>query len=190
MLDAIASLGAQLREGFAAAHTTAALPSAEGVRAVVVCGMGGSGVSGDVVRAAFGDRLPVPVVVVKGYVLPSFCDGDTLVFASSFSGSTEETLSAYAQAVARGCRVVAAASGGELVALAEADDVPFVQLPDTVGMPRAALGWLAAAPIGVLAAIGLLPEPDQEVESAAARLDGLADRVGPDRPAGSNEAKS
>ena len=190
MLDAIASLGAQLREGFAVARSTAALPSAEGVRAVVACGMGGSGVSGDVVRAAFEDRLPVPLVVVKGYALPAFCDGDTLVLASSYSGNTEETLSAYAQAVARGCRVVAAASGGDLAALAAADDVPFVPLPDTIGMPRAALGWLAAAPIGVLAAIGLLSEPDEEVESAAATLDGMADRLAPDRPAESNEAKS
>ena len=190
MLDAIASLGTQLRDGFVAGRSTPALPSAEGVRAVVVCGMGGSGISGDVVRAAFRDHLPVPVVVVKGYALPAFCDGDTLVFASSFSGNTEETVAAYTQAVARGCRVVAAASGGELAALAEGDDVPFVPIPDVVSMPRAAIGWLAAAPIGVLAAVGLLLGVDEEIHSAAATLDGLADGLGPDRPAESNDAKA
>jgi glucose/mannose-6-phosphate isomerase len=190
MLDAISSLGSQLRDGFAVARSIQALPSSEGVRAVAVCGMGGSGIAGDVVRAAFARRLAVPVAVVKGYSLPAFCDRDTLVLAASFSGNTEETLAAYVTAVARGCRVVAYAAGGELAALAEGDDVPFVQLPSSVEMPRAALGWLAATPIGVLDAMGLVSPMGEEVSAAAATLEDLSVRLGPDVPTERNEAKS
>jgi glucose/mannose-6-phosphate isomerase len=130
------------------------------------------------------------VLVVKGYSLPAFCGGDTLVFACSFSGNTEETVAAYTEAVARGCRVVAVASGGKLASLAETDDTPFVRLTDPMRMPRAALGSLAAAPIGVLDAMGLVPGAEEEVGTTADLLDRLSEELGPDRPAQANEAKS
>ena len=190
MLGLIGSLGGQLGAGFQIAARTAALPSAEGLRAVVVCGMGGSGIAGDVLRVVAGPMLPMPVVVVKGYGLPAFCDHDTLVFAMSFSGNTEEAVAAYAEAVARECRVVAASAGGELAALAEADEVPHIPLPPEVPLPRAALGSLAAAPLGVLSAIGLLPEVAEEVRRTEGELSALAGRLGPGAGAASNEAKS
>ncbi len=186
MLASIASLGRQLREGFGTAASTR-LPAA-GVNAVVLCGMGGSGIAGDILRALFAPRLPVPVVVVKGYALPSFCGPQTLVIASSYSGSTEETLAAYAQAVSRGCRVVTVSSGGDLADLSSADAVPRVRVPPGLP-PRAALGYLAAAPVGVLQASGLAPAASAEVEEAAQALERLAEELGPSTPSGENEAK-
>jgi glucose/mannose-6-phosphate isomerase len=189
MLGLVASLGAQIREGFATAGSTPALPSAEGLRSVAVCGMGGSGVAGDVLRSLYAGRLHLPIAVVKGYELPEFCGRDTLVFAMSFSGNTEETLAAYGEAVSRGCRVVAVSAGGELAALAEADDVVRVPLPANVPVPRAALGYLATAPLGVLHAMGLVPRGPEDVAEAAELLDGLAAELEPNVPEARNEAK-
>jgi len=189
MLALAADLGNQLRAAFSAARSVPNPPSGDGVRSVVVCGMGGSGISGDLVRVLYSPRLPIPVAVVKGYALPEFCGRDTLVLASSFSGNTEETVAAYTAAVARGCRVVAITSGGELASLAEADQVPWVRLPPDIPMPRAAIGHLAGGPIGLLDGIGLIPPAGTEVEAAALLLAGLAGGLGPDVPAQSNEAK-
>ena len=191
MLGMVASLGAQLREGYASALAAAGegAPSGEGVSSIVVCGMGGSGVAGDIVRVLFADRLPEPVVVVKGYALPEFCGRDTLVIAISFSGNTEETLSAYGEAVARGCRVVAASAGGELADRAAADGVRHLRISDRVSMPRAALGYLAAAPLGLLQGVGLLPDLEEEVGRTAELLDELATSLGPRVPVAGNEAK-
>ncbi len=189
MLGLAGALGTQLRNGFDTGRTVADPPEPEGLRAIVACGMGGSGIAGDILRSLYADRLSIPLVVVKGHVLPEFCGRDTLVLASSFSGNTEETLGVYAEAVARGCRVVAFSAGGELASLAEADLVTHVMLPGDVPMPRAALGYLAGAPLGVLDAIGLVPPVLDEVAEAVRALDALAGELGPDVPAERNEAK-
>ena len=74
----------------------------------------------------------VPIAVSKGYALPEFCGRDTVVFAVSFSGNTEETLAAYDEAVARGCRVVVVSAGGELALRARRDEVAHVPVPEDV----------------------------------------------------------
>src|SRR5207244_2902142 len=151
---------------------------------IAVCGMGGSGVAGDVLRSLYAGRLPLPIVVVKGYELPEFCGRDTLVFAVSFSGNTEETVAAYGEAVSRGCRVVAVSAGGELAAMAETDDVARVPIPQHVPVPRAALGYLAMAPLGVLHSMGMVPRGPEDAAEAVALLDGLAAALGRGVPEG------
>jgi glucose/mannose-6-phosphate isomerase len=190
MLDAVAALGRQLEDGFEIGRSTLDLPSGDGLHSVVICGMGGSGISGDVVRALYADRLGLPVLVVKGYRLPEFCTRESLVMASSFSGNTEETLACYREALARGCRVVAITAGGELAELSQADDVARVILPDRAMMPRAALGYLAGAPMGVLQAMGMVPAAGSSVRSAAMLLDRMASELRPEEPAESNEARA
>jgi glucose/mannose-6-phosphate isomerase len=189
MLGLVARTGPQLRVGFELGCGAADLPSADGLRAIAVCGMGGSGVVGDVVRALFGTRSPVPVVVHKGFALPESLRRDALVLAVSFSGNTEETLAAYGQAVAAGCRVVAFSAGGELAARAEADEVPHIRIPHDVPMPRVGLGYQAGAAIGVLAAIGLVPAMADDLARTAGRLEELAGSLAPERPSSANEAK-
>ena len=189
MLSLAGATGTQLQEGFDLGRSSPDLPSAEGLRAVALAGMGGSGIAGDIVRALYLDRLGTPIVVLKGQVLPEFCGRDTLVLASSFSGNTEETIAIYTEAVARGCRTVAISSGGELASLSEADLVPYVQLPAEVPMPRAALGYLVGVPLGVLAAMGEIPPVQDSVAEAAGLLNRLANGLGPDASLESNEAK-
>lgn len=188
-LEQAGGLGRQLRRGYRTGRDAPGLPSGDGVRAIVVCGMGGSGVAGDVLRGLYADRLPVPLLVNKGYALPEFAGPDTLVAAVSFSGNTEETLSAYGEAVARGCRVLTVSAAGLLAERAAGDGVAHVPLPTDVPMPRMAVGDLSASLIGALEAVALLPPASDEVEETAALLDGLADRLGTMRPAAANAAK-
>ena len=188
-LEQAGGLGRQLRRGYRTGRDAPGLPMGDGLRAIVVCGMGGSGVAGDVLRGLYADRIPVPIVVNKGYGLPVFAGPDTLVAALSFSGNTEETLSAYGEAVARGCRVLTVSAAGLLAERAARDGVAHLPLPTDVPMPRMAVGDLSASLIGALEAMGLLPPASEEVDESAALLDGLADRLGPERPIAANTAK-
>lgn len=189
MLGFVAALGEQLRRGYEIARAAPSLPSGDHARLIVLCGMGGSGLAGDVVRSLYAARSPVPIVVSKGYALPEFCGHDTVVVAVSYSGNTEETLAVYGEAVERGCRIVAVSAGGALAARADADRVPHVPIPSDVSVPRAAVGYLAAAPIGVLDAAGLIPPAKDAVAAAAGTVEAMAERLSPERPSGENPAK-
>jgi glucose/mannose-6-phosphate isomerase len=90
-------------------------------RQVVVCGMGGSAIGGDYLRALFEEYGDLPVQVIRDYTLPRSVDAHTLVFAVSYSGNTEETLACYGQARAREAMIIAISSGGELQQRAYAD---------------------------------------------------------------------
>ena len=150
MLSFAGALGEQLERGFELGRSIQGLTNADPVDSMVVCGMGGSGITGDILRVACSERLPVPIVTSKGYRLPPHCGPNTFVLAVSYSGNTEETLAAYREAVSRGCRVVTIASGGELCSAAMGDGLPTVVLPSDVLAPRAALGLLVGAALGVL----------------------------------------
>jgi glucose/mannose-6-phosphate isomerase len=177
MFEATASLPEQVAAAPAAASGLHGLPAHDYVENVVVLGMGGSGMAGDVMVAVAGPFLPVPVTVVKSYAPPDFVGPGSLVFAVSFSGDTEETVEAAGEAVAAGASVVVVTSGGELARLAEHWNAPVVPVPPGIPQPRAALGALAIPPLVVLEEIGLFPGAAQwvalAVEQIARRRDAL-----------------
>src|SRR5262245_2387804 len=98
----------------AVADEVSGLPARDGIDAVLVSGMGGSGISGDVLAAVAGGVCPVPIVVHKDYEVPGFVGPRTLVLAVSCSGNTEETVTVAEAAVAAGASVVAVSQGGKL----------------------------------------------------------------------------
>jgi glucose/mannose-6-phosphate isomerase len=132
--------------------------------------MGGSGIAGDVLMAAAGPYLPLPVLVFRSYHVPAFVDEGTLVFAVSFSGDTEETVEAVTAAALQGARVVAVTRGGELGHLAESWGVPVVGVPEDIPQPRAGLGALAIPPLVVLEDIGLFPGATYWIDAAVEQL--------------------
>lgn len=135
----------------------AALPGPRDVDAVVVAGMGGSGITADLAAALAATVGTVPVLPVKGYALPAWAPGRrTLVVAVSHSGNTEETLAVVRQAVEQGLDVQVVTSGGRVGDIAEDADLPVVEIPGG-GQPRAAFPTLAAATLGILDAAGVLP---------------------------------
>jgi glucose/mannose-6-phosphate isomerase len=166
---AVDSLGfgaalAGLPEQLAAAHEVAgkvsasALPDAARFDRIVMLGMGGSGIAGNVVQAVGTATLPVPVTVLKHYRTPAFVNERTLAFALSYSGDTEETVEMARGALAAGATLVAISSGGTLAQLAEESDSLHVPCPDDILMPRLALGALVAPLVVVLFRMGMLPE--------------------------------
>lgn len=178
MLGAALALADQCRSGYRAGAQATGLPDADGVASVVFCGMGGSAVGGDMAKALYADRLGVPVEVVRGPALPAFAETKTLVVCTSYSGGTAETLSAFEEAVDRGCRVVAITSGGEMALRAEEASVPVVPVPGGL-QPRAALGHLALGLLGSLEKMELIHPIGEEVAEAAAVLEELASSLGP-----------
>jgi glucose/mannose-6-phosphate isomerase len=170
MLAATLALPEQVEEASERATGLSGLPSIDDVNAVVVLGMGGSGIAGDIVAAVAGPFMPVPVVVAKSYELPAFVGDGTLVFAVSFSGDTEETVEATSEAAVQGAKVVVVSGGGELTRLAEAWGSPVVVVPHDIPQPRAAVGAMAVPPLIALEQIGLFPGAGRWVEEAVRRL--------------------
>ncbi len=168
--EATAGLPEQVEAAARGARGLDGLPEREAVENVVVLGMGGSGIAGDILLATAGSFMAVPAVVVKSHTLPAFVGDGTLLFAVSFSGETEETVEAATQAAVQGAAVVAVSSGGELGRLASSWGAPMVCLPKAIPQPRAAVGALAIPPLVILEEIGLYPGAGQWIELAVEQL--------------------
>ena len=177
MFDAAARLGDQVRTAASAASEVTGLPNADGVTSVVVVGMGGSGIGGDLTAAICGPLLDVPVIVPKGYELPNFVGPDSLVFAVSFSGNTEETIEAATQAADRGARLIVISAGGELGRLAGEWEVPWIPVDKSIPMPRAGIGAVSMPPLVVLERMGMLQGISAEIADAAQHLDRRAEKL-------------
>jgi glucose/mannose-6-phosphate isomerase len=170
MLVAAASLPEQVAVALAAERDFDNLPERGEVENVVVLGVGGSAVAGDVLVSAAGPYMPVPVLVFRSYNVPAFVGEGSLVFAVSFSGESEETIEAVTEAALQGARVVAVTAGGELARLARAWGAPVAEVPVAIPQPRAAIGALAVPPMLILEDIGLFPGASHWVEAAAEQL--------------------
>lgn len=189
VLAAVESFGAQCRQGWERGLATADLPDARGIDSVVVLGMGGSGISGDAVRAVIGERLPVPLEVLKSYgPLPPWVTRNTLVFAVSYSGETEETIGAFEEAIGRGTRSVAISSGGMLADMALEQGIVHVAIPSGM-QPRASLGYLTLPIFGVLARMGLVPDMQDDVDEAVEVLSEIGELCHRTRQSQDNPAK-
>jgi glucose/mannose-6-phosphate isomerase len=155
--------------------------------AVVVLGMGGSAIAGDIFSAL---SLPgkKPVHVVRGYHLPGFVGSDALVVACSHSGSTEETLSAFDQALQAKAKVVALTMGGDLGERARKSNVPLLSYAYD-GEPRSALGHQLMALLAIGQQAGCLAAQDAAVPEAAGCMRDQRGQIGGAVPSDSNPAK-
>jgi glucose/mannose-6-phosphate isomerase len=156
IFEATAGLPEQVATAAKDAREVGGLPDGASVEHVVVFGMGGSGIAGDVLAAAATPLLPLPVAVVKSYECPAYVGEGSLVFAISYSGNTEETLQSASDAALQGASVVAITSGGELAKLASGWGAPVIAVPGNLAQPRTALGAMAVPPMVVLEQMGLL----------------------------------
>lgn len=149
----------QVAQALEVARAAVVPPVGRSAKQVVLTGLGGSAAGGDFTRALFDAFGKVPFVVSRDYSLPHWVGPDTLVFATSYSGNTEETLASYADAKSRGCPLVCVTSGGKLAELAVADGHPLVTIP--AGQPpRTALGYLFVPVVALCESFGLLPAQD------------------------------
>ncbi len=170
-LDAVAGLPEQLATAHESAGTvhSDAFPRPENVRNIIVMGMGGSAIAGEVIAASFNDELPVPVTVLKQYRVPAFVGPETLAFAVSYSGDTEETVSMARAATECGASLVAISRGGVLAEVAR--DTDGLHLPCPPGfLPRAAIGALVAPIAVTLFRMGLAPGAHAQLVRAQEQL--------------------
>ncbi len=165
MLGFIDTLPDQLHDAWQHAASLKLDKSLAEVQNIVICGMGGSAISGDLIAALVADRCPVPIFVNRHYDLPTFVSGPaTLVIALSHSGNTEETLSAVQQGLDRGAKVMAITTGGKIKELVESGGGTVWQY-EYVSQPRAALGWLYGMILGAFHTLGLADLADGVAES-------------------------
>jgi glucose/mannose-6-phosphate isomerase len=184
----IERLPEQIEAAHRIAREAAVRVSGEGVTAVAVLGMGGSAIGGELAFAYLADRLAVPCQVVRDYTIPAFVGRGTLALVSSYSGNTEETLSAYRAATARGARVVCSTTGGELARLAEENGHDVFRIPPGLP-PRAAIGYGVVPLLVLLSRLGLAADPGAEIESAAGEVRARVGEYGLASPPGANPAK-
>ena len=146
---------------------------------LVVAGMGGSAIGGQLARAILGDHASRPLLGARAYGLPPWTTPDTTVLCASYSGNTEETLACYEAAGVIGARRVVVTTGGELAALARADRVPVVPVAGGF-QPRAAVAYMTVAALQVAALCGVGPGMNSELDVAADHLEELVIEWGPE----------
>ena len=157
------------------------------VELVMVLGMGGSAIGAELVAAAAGERLRVPLIVHRDYGLPSWAGQRTLVIAASHSGDTVETLSGAAEARRRGLPLVVASTGGALGRQATSDGTPYLRY-EAPGQPRAAIGFGLGLIHELLTHAGQLVDPDP-IGPAVDELEAVLERNAPAVETDANLAK-
>ncbi len=165
------------------------LPNWTGIQHVIIAGMGGSAIGADLLAAYVAPNCQVPVFVWRDYDLPAWAHGKkTLVISSSHSGNTEETLAAFHQAQVRGCRILAVSTGGQLLDAAHKTGAVAWKFEHS-GQPRAAVGFSFGLLLSAFSRLGLIPDPQLELENAAQAMRSQQALLTADVPVHQNPAK-
>lgn len=189
MFEHIRTLGTELVGAWDQSEDLELPRGAERAKGVVIAGMGGSATAADYLAAICHVSSDRPVVVSRGYTLPNWVDGDTLVVVSSYSGNTEEVLASYDDGWKRGAMMLAMTKGGKIGARAEADGVPVHRITYE-SQPRAALAHSLAPLLRVGLLLGLTGVANDEVREAGEMHRQFVKReLEPDVPEERNEAK-
>ena len=157
---------------------------------VVFVGLGASAIGADLARSYLYSESKIPILVVREYELPAYVDNSTLVVICSYSGNTEETLSAYQQAKQKQATLIAISAGGKLKDYACSDSITFVEIPQGLP-PRSALGYLSIIPLCVLSKLGIAGDHALSINAAIKVLEELKEKsLSPRIPEKDNIAKT
>ena len=189
MLGCIAELPQQCEDGWAKALDIELPQEYCRVDRVLIVGMGGSAIGGDLLRALLVPECPIPIIVHRDYSLPSFVDRHTLVVACSYSGDTEETLVGFEQALRSGASLVSITTGGELERRTREQGLPLLSY-QYESQPRAALGYSLMFPLGILQRLGLIGDKSADVAEAVAVMREWRAEIKESVPLAENAAKS
>lgn len=176
MLTRIKDLPKQVRDAWAITRKAQLPPHYGDVRNIVVAGMGGSAIGGDLAAALLLGELKVPMTVHRDYGLPAYVGRDTLLIVSSYSGNTEETLTGIEEAKKRGAKVLCLTTGGKVAAIGQANGYPVITF-SYPAQPRAALGYSLGLVLGVLGRLGFVRDLSADVEAALVDVAKLEERV-------------
>lgn len=195
MLGAVETFDKQCQLAYQLARNIK-LPKMKDIDQVVVLGMGGSAIGGDLLRCYMTDILPLPITILRGYQVPRWIGQRTLVIASSYSGTTEETLSAYREARKQGARIIVQTQGGTLAKMAVKDGFTWINITPPryfhgapIYQPRAALGYSFFPMLGIIEKVFPVPDQGQQVKEALVVIKKCIDAYRREVPLKSNVAK-
>lgn len=156
---------------------------------IVISGLGGSAIGGDILRSYALSQARLPMLVNRGYDCPAFVSPKTLFLAISYSGNTEETLSSYQQARAKGAAIICISSGGKMESMAGEDGYAMLKIPGGM-VPRAATGLLFAPAALLLEKLGILKGVKSDIEETIKVLENIRQNLNPDIDIAGNPAKT
>jgi glucose/mannose-6-phosphate isomerase len=188
MIERIKDLPAQCKQAWQAAMDFDLPPHYANVDKVVIVGMGGSAIGGDLVRSLAETEAKIPIIVHRDYGLPAYVDARTLLIASSYSGNTEETLSAFEAALGAGYKKMAMTTGGKLEQLAKENNIPVFKI-EYVAQPRAALGYGFFPAVCFMQKLGFISDKTDDVAEAVQIMESLSARLDEKSPLKNNPAK-
>ena len=164
------------------------VPESVNPKNIVLVGMGGSAIGGEILRDWLRDTLPIPIQVCRAYTLPAYVDKDTLVFVNSYSGNTEETLTAFLTAIQRNCTVAAVTSGGQLEAFCKKLQVPHTLIPKHL-QPRVAIPYNFFPFPVLMERMGIISNIEEELDESIRTLEKGTKANSPDITTKGNKAK-
>jgi len=156
---------------------------------IIITGMGGSAIGGEILQDWLRDKLPIPIQICRNYTLPAYANRNTLVFAISHSGETEETLSAFIDAIRRKCMTITISSGGHLLSFSKKLRIPHVTIPNG-RPPRAAIPYIFFPLPILLEKMYISPDIEKDVEEAIRVLEKVSEENSPHVPAKKNMSKT
>jgi glucose/mannose-6-phosphate isomerase len=156
---------------------------------IVVAGMGGSAIGGELLKDWARDKAQMPIEVSRAYSLPAYANEKSLVLIVSYSGETEETLSSFLDAVKRKCLVFCVSSGGSLLEFAEKLGVPYLRVPSGFP-PRAALPYLFTPLLVLLEKMRVVSGVSVGLSEAMTLLRRVSGENAPEKPVKENAAKA
>jgi len=140
------------------------------IRNIIITGLGGSAIGGDLIRSYLSEEISIPVFVNRNYSLPAFANKNTLAILSSYSGNTEETVSAFKDALKNNCQIICISSGGEIEKLAKRNKCTFIKVPGGL-QPRCALGYSFFTLLMLFVKLKLINDKSSEINDVIINLE-------------------
>lgn len=177
MMEAITNFPSQIEKSFKIMNNWSPMNEYSGIHKIMIIGMGGSAIGGDVARVLVQHHCLIPIIVNRSYTIPKWVDSHTLILASSYSGETEETLNAFSQCREQKCPIVVLSTGGELTQNADNIGLDKVTLPKGY-QPRAALGFSFTIILLILEKLGYIhPTVSKDVMNSISSLQKLCSEL-------------
>ncbi|MDP1675786.1 MAG: bifunctional phosphoglucose/phosphomannose isomerase [Bacteroidota bacterium] len=186
MRNLILNFPAQATEAVTIGNAAKVKLNVSKIKNIVITGLGGSAIGGDLLRAYLADKCDVPVIVNRHYYFAEFVGKNTMVIISSYSGNTEETVAAYKDAIKRKATIFCITSGGEVEKIAKKHKHPYIKIPGGLP-PRAALGYSFFPTLIALSKLGFIKDQKKEIKETLALLNTLSGRYS-DHHASDNRA--
>ncbi len=175
MRNLILNFPMQAQEAVSIGESSTIKINTKKVQHIVVSGLGGSAIGGDLIRAYFAGKCDVPVIVNRHYYFPEYVGKNSLVIISSYSGNTEETTASYKDAVKRKAKIFCITSGGEVERMAKKYKHPYIKIPGGLP-PRAALGYSFFTMLIALSKLGFIKDQKKEIKETLGVLNELSAR--------------